>query len=44
MPKAHNKLFNWFMDEPLLDDIDEELEDDEELQDMNGFPIKDEEE
>jgi len=26
------------MDEPLLDDIDEELED------MNGFPIKEEEE
>ena len=38
MPKANNKLFNWFMDEPLLDDLDEELED------MNGFPIKDEEE
>ena len=44
MPQAHKKLFNWFMDEPLLDDIDEELEDDEELQDMNGFPIKEEEE
>ena len=38
MPKANNKLFNWFRDEPLLDDIDEELED------INGFPIKEEEE
>ena len=24
MPQAHKKLFNWFMDEPLLDDLDEE--------------------
>tara|TARA_B100000965_G_C19507894_1_gene720578 strand:- start:790 stop:906 length:117 start_codon:yes stop_codon:yes gene_type:complete len=38
MPQAHKKLFNWFMDEPLLDDLDEELED------IHGFPIKDEEE
>ena len=38
MPQAHKKLFNWFMDEPLLDDLDEELED------IHGFPIKEEEE
>ena len=38
MTQAHKELFNWFMDEPLLDDLDEELED------IHGFPIKEEEE
>ena len=24
--KHHNKLFNWYLDEAILDDLDEELE------------------
>ena len=24
--KHHNKLFNWYLDEPILDDLDEKLE------------------
>ena len=24
--KYHKKLFNWYLDDPILDDLDEELE------------------